>query len=212
MTIKVHIADDHPMVIIGIKNMLADHPYIFVEQTYADGIALLEGLKEAVPDVILLDIEMPGMRGDKLAPVILKKYPDIKIIAITNFDSTLHVQYMLKHGVLGYLLKTTDQLTLIKAIETVNQGSVFLPQNIIDRLDQSAERLKKDVSTQSALTDREMEVLQLLVEGANSKEIADKLFLSLRTVNNYRCNILLKLDAKNTATLVRKALELGLIK
>lgn len=134
----------------------------------------------------------------------------MKILALTNFDSTLHVQHMLRHGVLGYLLKTTDRETLITAIETVYWGEEFIQESLREKLNLAGQRIKREVSTKSALTPREKEVLRCIVNGDNAQEIAEKLFLSVRTVENYRFNLLLKLDAKNIAVLVRKALELGL--
>lgn len=209
--IRISIADDHPMVIDGIKNMLKGHKNITIIDTYKDGKELMQGLQAKQPDVLLLDIQMPEKTGDELAPVITKKYPDVKILTLTNFNSTLHVQNMLRHGVLGYLLKTTDKETLVNAIVTVSQGEIFLQQEMREKMDNVGLRIKREVSTKSNLTPREREILQCIVNGDSSQEIADKLFLSIRTVDNYRVNILLKLDAKNVATLVRKALELGLV-
>lgn len=210
--IRISIADDHPMVIDGIKNMLKGYKAATIIDTYNDGAALMEGLKTSQPDILLLDIQMPEKSGDELAPVIMKKYPEVKILTLTNFDSTLHVQNMLRHGVLGYLLKTTDKETLINAIETVYRGEVFLQSEMSEKLDHVGLRMKREVSTKSNLSPREMEILQCIVNGDSSPEIAEKLFLSVRTVDNYRVNILLKLDVKNIATLVRKALEMGLVK
>lgn len=210
--IRISIADDHPMVIDGIKNMLKGYKAATIIDTYNDGAALMEGLKTSQPDILLLDIQMPEKSGDELAPVIMKRYPTIKILTLTNFDSTLHVQNMLRHGVLGYLLKTTDKETLINAIETVYRGEVFLQSEMSEKLDHVGLRMKREVSTKSNLSPREMEILQCIVNGDSSPEIAEKLFLSVRTVDNYRVNILLKLDVKNIATLVRKALEMGLVK
>lgn len=210
--IQIGIADDHPMVITGIRNMLAGSEAIMITATYTDGIALMNDLEENQPDVLLLDIQLPGKTGDELAPLLAKKYPNMKILVLTNFDSTLHVQHMLRHGVLGYLLKTTDRETLIEAIGNVYQGKEFIQKSLREKMESVGARIKREVSTKSNLTPREREILQCIVNGDNSQEIADKLFLSVRTVDNYRFNILLKMDAKNIAVLVRKALELGLAK
>ena len=208
--IQIGIADDHPMVITGIRNMLAGNEDIAIIATYTDGIALMNGLADNQPDVLLLDIQLPGKTGDELAPLLTKKYPDMKILVLTNFDSTLHVQHMLRHGVLGYLLKTTDRDTLIAAIGNVYLGKEFIQKSLREKMESVGVRIKREVSTKSNLTPREREILQCIVNGDNSQEIADKLFLSVRTVDNYRFNILLKMDAKNIAVLVRKALESGL--
>lgn len=213
MNIRISIADDHPLVITGIQNMLDTQPGIRILGAYPDGTALMKGLEtDGLPDVLLLDIQMPGKTGDELAPLILKKYPELKILMLTNFDSTLHVQNMLRHGVLGYLLKTTDKETLFRAIETVNRGEEFLQKSMKDKISRVGNRIKREVSTKSNLTTREIEILQCIVDGCSSQEIANKLFLSVRTVDNYRFNILLKMDARNIAVLVRKALEMGLVR
>lgn len=211
MKIRISIVDDHPIVMNGINKMLEHSEDFTIVATYPEGQALLEGLEHTPTDVILLDIQMPGKTGADLAPIILKKYPNIKILALTNYDSTLHVQNMLRHGVLGYLLKTTDKITLEEAIMTVYEGNEFLEKSMKQKIEESGQRLKREVSTKSALTVREMEILKCIVDGDSSQEMADKLFLSLRTIDNYRSNILLKLDAKNIAILVKKALEMGLV-
>lgn len=199
------------MVITGVRNMLEGHAAIAMMDSFTDGEALMEGLSHRQPDVLLLDIQLPGRPGDELAPLLAKKYPELKIVALTNFDSTLHVQHMQRHGVLGYLLKTTDKDTLVHAIETVYRGDIFLQDSMKEKIHKAGLRIKREVSTRSSLTIREKEILQCIVNGDSSQEIADKLFLSVRTVDNYRFNILLKMDARNIAILVRKALEMGLV-
>ncbi len=211
--ISISIADDHPMVITGVKKMLEECNHIHILHTYPDGESLLEGMeKHQQPDVLLLDIQMPGKSGDELAPGLIKRFPELKILMLTNLDSTLHVQNMLRHGVLGYLLKSTDKETLIQAIETVNSGKEFLQKNMQEKMVSAGLRIKREVSTKSHLTPREKEVLQCIVDGLSSQEIAEKLYLSVRTVDNYRFNILLKMDAKNIAILVRKAIESGIVR
>ncbi len=211
MSIKIAIADDHPMVINGLKDMLSNCDHIILTETYPDGVALQDGLKQALPDVLLLDIQMPGIPGDELAPVLLKLYPGLRILALTNFDNMVYVNNMLQNGVLGYLLKNTDQETLIEAIETVYGGKVFLKPPMRDKVEQFRQQIKRKTSSKFALTPREKDILRLIVNEYSNQEIAEKLFLSLRTVENYRLNLSLKLEVKNTAGLVRKAIEMGLL-
>ncbi len=210
MQINIAIADDHPMIIMGLQNILATCSHIHLIATYANGIQLLEGLARQVPDVLLLDIQLPGKTGDELAPVILKKYPDIRILTLTNFDSSLHASNMMRQGVHGYLLKNTNGDILIQAIETVYRGEIFLEEKMKEKLRQLDTRIVKAVSNKSTLTTREKEILQLIVNGLTSQEIATALFISLRTVNNCRAGIMLKLDVPNTAALIKKALHMGL--
>ncbi len=210
MEIKIAIADDHPMIIKGLQNILAAYPHISLNATYRDGIDLLEGLMHQPPDVLLLDIQLPGKTGDELAPIILKKHPEIRILTLTNFDSSLHASNMLKYGVHGYVLKSADEDVLIRAIETVYEGKIFLEEKMKEKLHRLDNRVVKAVSNKSTLTPREKEILQLIVDGLSGPEIAEALFISIRTVNNCRAGIMLKLDVKNTAALIKKALRSGL--
>lgn len=208
MTIRIAIADDHPMIVDGLQNMLAGTPCIVLTATYSNGAQLLKGLQNDVPDVLLLDIQMPGKTGDELAAIILKKHPEIRIIALTNFDSALYVGNMLRNGALGYLLKTTDKHTLIEAIEAVYEGRQYLDVAIRDKAGHTKQ--KSGFISQMSLTLREKQILQQIVNGSTSQEIAASLFLSLKTIENYRSRIFLKLDVKNVAELVKKALQMGL--
>ncbi len=211
MNIRIAIADDHPMVINGIKDMLSNCRHIELTDTYEDGLQLLAGLKKELPDVLLLDIQMPGQRGDELASILMKQYKGLKVLALTNFDNMLYVNNMLNNGVLGYLLKNTDQQTLIDAIETVYKNQTFLKPAMKEQIEQFRQQISRKTSSKFALTPREKEILQLIVDEYSSQEIADKLFLSLRTIENYRLNLTLKLEVKNTAGLVRRVMELGLL-
>lgn len=209
--ISIAIADDHPMVINGLKNMLQQYTHIRVIDTFPNGIQLLKGLKVRLPDILLLDIQMPDHLGVDLVPTLLKKYPDLGILALTNIDSVLYVYNMLKSGAFGYLLKTTSQEVLIRAIETVHRREVFLEDAMKERLDVFVAKMRRESSLKPALSMREKDILKLIVNGDTTKEIAEKLYLGFRTVESYRINILLKLDAKNTASLVRKVVELGIL-
>lgn len=211
MKIKVAITDDHPLVINGLRNMLHQHPHITVTATYLNGDALLHGIKEDMPDVLLLDIQMPGKTGDELAPLLLKKYPGLKIIALTNFDSTLYANNMLKVGAYGYVLKSAEEKVIIQAIETVYNGDRFVEDSMKAKMEQLEQKIANTVFAKCSLTPRETDILKHIVNGETSQQIANTLFLSLRTVENYRLNIQLKLDVKNTAMLVKRALQMGLV-
>lgn len=210
MNIRIAIADDHPMIIGGVQNMLSNYSHITLMGIYSNGVELMAGLEQAQPDVLLLDIQLPGKTGDELAPLILKKYPEIRILTLTNLDSSLYIHNMLRQGVHGYVLKTSDPTTVVKGIEHVYAGEQFLDPAIQEKLERFMVSMKKESFLKPKLTSREKEILRLIVNGDTSQEIADKLFISLRTVEYYRLNILLKLDVKNTAALVKKALTLGL--
>jgi DNA-binding NarL/FixJ family response regulator len=210
MNTRIAIADDHPMVINGVRDMLADFPNIQITGAYLDIAMLFDGLRAEQPDVLLLDIQMPGKTGDEALPGILKLYPGLRILILTNFDNTIYVNNLLSNGAYGYLLKNTDQRTLLEAIETVNRGEQFLKPEMKDRLEAYRSRSKRTTSSRFALTPREKEILKLIISGNSNHEIAEILSLSLRTVENYRLNLSLKLEVKNTAGLVRKGIELGI--
>lgn len=210
MSIHIAIADDHPMIIDGLQNILPNYPDIVLKGCYKNGNALLDGLQTFLPDVLLLDIQMPDLTGDELAPILLKRYPGLKILVLTNFDSALYANNMFKRGAHGYLLKTAENLTLVEAIRTVYEGGQYLQEHMKEKIRQMSIRDKKASFSKSTLTPRELEILQLIVNGHSAPQIAEQCFLSLRTVVNYRTSIMLKLDVNNTAMLVKKALTTGL--
>jgi DNA-binding NarL/FixJ family response regulator len=211
MSIRIAIADDHQMVINGIKTMLADYSGISIIDTYLNGEELLAGFTNQYPDVLLLDIQLPDKTGDKLAPVILKKYPEVRILTLTNFDSAFYARNMLSHGALGYLLKSTDRETLIQAIETVYEGREFLEPSM--RLQIEEKRLKTNRTNVKfpTLTEREREIIQLIADGYTSQKIIETLHLSANTIDNYRSSLLLKFGVTNTALLIKKAVQLGVV-
>lgn len=211
MQIKIAITDDHPLVIIGLMQVLSQHTHIAVESTYHSGTALLAGLEQSLPDVLLLDIQLPDMQGNELARIISKKYPSVRILALTSLDNTFHAKDMLQQGCLGYLLKNTDPQILIQAIEKVYHGEQFIEASLKEELLLNLSRTKKQAAgVTPQLTRREKEILQLVVAELTNQEIAEKLFLSERTVKNHRMSLLHKLNVKNSVGLARVALELGL--
>ncbi len=213
MPIKVVITDDHPLAIGGIENMLRAHDHIQITGAYTSGAALLAGLVQEQPDVLLLDILMPDQSGQDLAEIISKKYPRVRMLALTSLDAPYYVRGMMRRGCSGYLLKNTDQETLIKAIEEVHQGREFIEPALREQMIYNTLKGKRSHPSPPipVLTQREKEVLQLIIEEYTSQEIAEKLFLSLRTVEGHRLNLLQKLDAKNTVGLVKTALQMGLV-
>lgn len=211
MNINIAIADDHPMIIGGLKNLLVGYTHLNLVATYLSGNELLEKLPEAKADVLLLDIQLPDKTGDMLAPLILKQHPGLRILILTNLSSPLFLHNLLRMGVAGYILKNTDPDMLIHAIETVYNGGEFVDPALQEKLEQFRLRMKKEVALKPALTPREMEILRMTVSGDTMPEISKKLFIGLRTVEYYRGNLFLKLEVKNLAGLIRKALELGLV-
>lgn len=216
MNINITIVDDHPIVVSGLKNMLAPFPHIRVISDYTSGPALLEGLKMNQPDVLLLDILMPEMEGTEVARVVKTRYPDIRILAITSLNAPVHIKNMMRSGCTGYLLKNTDQQVLVAAIETVFMGEEYIEPALKEQLLQNILNYKTKTGLATAsptpvLTRREKEILQLILQEYSNPQIAEKLFISIRTVENHRFNLQQKLNVKNTIGLMKAAIQMGLI-
>ncbi len=207
MKIRVAIVDDHPMLLKGLQGVLSTAPHIEVTGTYLSGKELLEKLQEVQPDIILLDIQMPHQNGEEVAMILSREYPHIKILAFTNQDQTYYIRSMIEYGVKGYVMKTCDEETLLKAIEKVYSGSRYFDPMISNKVAEFTNRNK-----QIRLTRREKEILHLIAQNYSSKEIGERLCMGKRTVDNYRIALLIKLDAKNSAGMVKTAIDLGLIK
>ncbi|MEO8770869.1 MAG: response regulator transcription factor [Ferruginibacter sp.] len=203
--INVAITDDQSIIINGLQKILSDKPGIKITGTFINGDALLDALKLEQPDVLLLDIQMPGKTGIELAGIITKKYPAIKIIALTNFDLPAQIKRMLQQGCQGYLLKDVSPEIIVAAIKKVYAGDMYIQEEIQVKLVKGLSEPATGV-----ITRREKEILKLIVEEYTNKEIADKLFLSLRTVENHRNHLLQKFGVKNTAGLVKIAIQEGL--
>lgn len=211
MKIKIAIADDHPLVINGLHHILGNCTDMEIIGSYPGGKELLADLQIQQPDVLLLDIHMPGQTGDELAEIISEKYPQVKMLALTNLDNVYYIKNMLRKGVHGYVLKTTREEILLNAIRAVQRGEQFLEPVLKEKVVHDALQAKRQTSANPILSRREKEVLQYIASNLTSQQIADKLFVSKRTIDNHRLSLLMKLDAKNVAALVKKGIQLGLI-
>ncbi len=211
MTISVSIVDDHPVVTEGLQRILNGCEGIALQGVYINGNDLLAGLKEGVPDVLLMDIQMPGIHGVELVHHIREAYPGIAIIALTNLDQAAVLQEMLHTGAMGYVLKSAGKEVLLQAVKEVYSGMQYVDPKMKEIVYNEAIEVKKRSAALPVLTQREKEVLRLIVEGNTNQQIAEMLFLSQRTVEHHRVNIMFKLDVKNTASMVREAILMKLI-
>ncbi len=213
MPIKIAITDDHPIVVDGLKNSLQAHADFEVTGTYHDGKSLLAGLSQSRPDILLLDMQLPDKSGSELVPEILQLHPDLRIIILSGIESHMYVVNMMQQGCMGYLLKnTTNQEMLERALKTVYEGEIFMDPELKNELFLDIMKAKKrKTSTLPKLTHREKEILLLVIQELGNQEIADKLCLSIRTIENHRYNLLQKLDVKNTVGLIKKAMQMGLV-
>jgi DNA-binding NarL/FixJ family response regulator len=211
MSIKVAITDDHFVVLKGIEALLKDVEDIEVIGIFENAKSTAEAFEKEQPDVLLLDIDLPDTNGISLTKTLTKQYPNLKIIALTNHESLSFVKRMLDYGAFGYLLKNAHKDELLQAIKTVYAGEQYL-QKAIEKLilNQSLGRTHTK-AFQPKLTRREHEVLVAISEELTTKEISEKLFISPKTVEAHRMNIMSKLGAKNSVGIVKIAIEKQLI-
>jgi DNA-binding NarL/FixJ family response regulator len=201
---RIFIVDDHPMVVEGMKAMLQQLPETEVCGHAASASSCLAFFLRNQADIVLLDINLPDQSGIEVCRILRKKYPSLKIIALTNFDQLTYIQNMKDAGANGYLLKNSTLDDIQEAIEAVLSGREhWLGKQTLQETMQDQNPL--------LLTRREIEVLRLIAEGLTNHEIAEKLFVSESTIDSHRKNLIAKLNAKNTAALVRMAMEKKLI-
>ena len=203
--ISVLIADDHQLFRQGLAAMLKDVAKFEVIGQAANGKEALVLIAELPPDVLLLDIEMPEIDGFGVLKKLKKARLKTKVLVLTMHQSGTFVKNIVAAGADGYLKKDSDQEVLVQAIEQVHSTGNYYPPETTQLVLQSL----KEKNKQDTLTPREKEVVQQIAEGLTTKEIADKLFVSKHTVESHRQNILLKLDLKNSAELVKYALKKG---
>lgn len=209
--INIAIADDHLLVINGLKAMLENAEGISILFAATTGSETLEQFAVRPPDVLLLDIQMPDMNGIDLCKIIQKNYPHVKVIALTNFEQSSYVKQIMRNGALGYLLKNIDGKTLVHAIRSVMDNQPFIQDQIRNNMMNELLSGRKITSAGISLTKREMEILSLVAKEHTNQEIADKLFISIRTVETHRINLSQKLGVHNTAGLVKEAYKRGLV-
>ncbi len=208
--IKIVIADDHPMVLEGIRQMLLRYSFVQIVGMYSSAEDLIQNLSIQQPHIVLLDIQMEGIKGDEATLKIISQFPDIKIIAVTNFDSLLYIRNMLNNGAKGYLLKTTSQEHLIEAIQTVAAGGTYIEPSLRAKTEKALNYAQKNKYHKISLTLREVEIVKLLVAGHSNQKIAEQLFISYNTMRNHRARIFFKLDVNTIGELVKKSIDLGL--
>jgi DNA-binding NarL/FixJ family response regulator len=211
--ITVLIADDHKVFRDGIISILEDVEDIDVIAEANDGREVMAKLKEIQPEVILMDITMGDANGIDTSKLVKNEYPDIKILVLSMHSESGYIVKMLEAGASGYLLKDAGKEEMIRAIRTVAEGNTYYSKKVSSAIVEHLTNPNKAQKEKAGipLTKREIEVLQLIAEEYSNPEIADKLFISIRTVDTHRRNLLEKLGAKNTAGLVKFAMKHGII-
>ena len=210
--ITILLADDHDVVRKGMKMLLEDETDVKVIGEASDGLEAIERVKLLMPNVVILDLTMPRMTGIEAAKIISEQYPEVKILIFSMHNNREYIISSVENGANGYLLKDTGKEELMRAIKVVSEGRKYFPPEISEVI--IDELLAKNASNQDnsgkpifqKITPKEKQILGMIVQGFNSREIADKLFLSIRTVDNHRANMMKKTKAKNTADLVMMAI------
>jgi len=213
--IRLLIADDHEIFRDGLVLMLSKQPHLVLEGQAENGQELVDMVKAKQPDIVLTDIKMPRMDGIEATRYIRSHFPQVNIIALSMYDEENLIVDMLEAGARGYLLKNADKQEILEAIESVYQDKEFYCQDTSARLAAMIVKSKFNPYRKSELvefTDREKDIVKLICLQFTAQQIAEKLFLSKRTVEGYRTRILEKMSVKNTAGVVIYALKHGIIK
>ncbi len=212
--IRILLADDHALVRSGLIRLLEPNKDILVVGEAEDGEETIRKTKELKPDVVVIDLSMPKINGIEAAKIIRKDCPESRVLVLTMHENEEYVYQIFRSGANGYILKNANRNEITTAIRAVAKGERFFSPRVSEimvegYLRKAEEREKATDSSDIELTTREREVLSLIAEGFNNQQIADKLFISPRTVDTHRTNIMQKLDIHDSANLVKYALEHG---
>lgn len=203
-TIRVMIVDDHPVVRMGLKTMLESEDDISVVAMAGSAAEAFREIPKADPEVVLMDLRMPGMDGADAIAEIRRQWPGIRVLVLTNYQEDEYISKTIQAGAMGYLLKRTPQEEIVKAVHTLFHNGRYIPEDISGRL--------LEIIGRDRLSERELEVLSLVCKGLSNKEIAQKLFISDKTARNHVTNCLAKLDASDRTEAATTAIKRGLIR
>lgn len=204
--IKVLVVDDHPMVLEGMRSMLSQISFVELTGVAADAFEAIEKIKQHPPQIVLTDINMPEVSGIELTEKIKKEFPKVKVVAMSTFRERSYISQMIKNGASGYLIKSASREEIEEALLSVHEGKLYM------NLDVSMAGIDiQDMANVPVLSRREAEVLQLISDGLTNPQIAEKLFISLHTVDSHRKNLLTKFGVNNTASLIKMAAKNNLI-
>ncbi len=211
--IRIVVADDHHILLDGLKALLQKQKDIEIAGMYDNGTDLYHALPETMPDVALVDISMPGMNGLQLTHKIKETYPDIAVVALSMFDDTEYITEMMDAGVSGYLLKNVNDKELMDALRAAAEGKMYLSSEISEKIASMVvtNRRRAEKPEEPRLTERELEILKLIANEHSNAQIADMLFISERTVETHRKNMLRKTNNKTIVGLLKYALKNKLI-
>lgn len=208
---NIILVDDHTLFRNGLRILLNNISEYTISGEAANGQEFLDLLETQSPDLVLLDIDMPVMDGIEAAKLALRKYPNLKIITLSMYGEEDYYYKMVNAGVKGFLLKNSDINEVKTALNTVFEGGSYFSSELLLTLVNSLRSSSKNHEKQNVLSERETEILILICQGLSNHEIADQLFISKRTVDKHRANILEKSQSKNTAQLVMYAIRNKLV-
>lgn len=209
--IKIAIADDHQMVLDGLQLIISQESSLQMIGTAHNGQEILDLLAKEKVEVLLLDINMPIMNGIDTMKIVGKKYPNLAVLGLSMLDDTIVIKKLVKYGARGFLLKNSGKDKIIEAINEIHEGRKYFDKAIINKLLENDNTKSVGTSLFPKLSRREKEILNLIIQEHTTQEIADKLFISFGTVETHRRNIINKLGVRNTAGMVRVALEYQLL-
>jgi DNA-binding NarL/FixJ family response regulator len=210
--IRIVIADDHQIFVDGLKALLGEEKDIQIVGEASNGQQVLAILADTPADMVLMDINMPGLDGLAATRKIHEQYPNVQVLALSMHDSSQYISDMMQAGASGYILKNTGKAELVEAIQSIHAGSPYYSPGVTATIMQSLRVSRRDDSKSTIeLSKREIEVIKLIAEELTTQEIAEKLFISQHTVETHRKNLLSKLNVRNTAGLVKYALQKGLV-
>ena len=211
--VRIIIADDHQLFIEGIQALVKSMKNIEIVAEVANGQLLIETLEHTACDLILMDINMPILDGIEATKQIKKTHPNIKILMLTMFSSKDYIEKLLRAGADGYLLKNTDIVELKEAIDTLMEGNSYFSKEVTERIMEGLQKKKHEDKSKHLieLTEREIDVLKLIVQEFTTAEIAEKLYISTHTVETHRKNLISKLNVRNIAGLVKYAMQNGFV-
>lgn len=208
---RILLADDHVLFRKGVRRILEEVPEFQVVAEVGDGLELLQVLRETPVDIVLLDISMPNVRGIEVTLEIAKAHPQVKVLILTMHKSKEYLYHSISAGARGYLLKEDPDTVLVSAIREIWGGGIYVSPLLSQHLVDGFRKGRTDHPLEP-LTLREREVLELIAEGKSSREIAEVLFISTRTVQHHRANMMRKLKFKKSTELVRYAIQKGYAK
>lgn len=204
------LVDDHAIVTDGLQALLSDEPEFVIKGVAQNGAMAIDMLEVLKVDVVLMDIDMPEMDGVQATKIIKSKMPDKKILMLTMHDEKAMIKTLMEIGADGYLLKNSSKDELVRALRALQSGQSYFSSDVQTILEKEEPSKSSSIDTYE-LTDREVEIVKLIAEGYSNKQIGEKLFISHRTVDTHRTNLMNKLNVHNVAGIVKFAITNGML-